>query len=480
MNVSIKGIVFDGQKSVRLEDLPEEAWQYVTGKSEDGDEVWRKVPWLRRGITLRAQAVASMPFAIYRKKKEITNSGDYEDPTDGALPYPKRMLWLVETSLTRYGRAYFHLEKNLVKTLNLRYFAPTSITPKIDQDKGLTHFERRLGNQTKPIPVDDMVYFWLPDEDVELGPPLWSPGFAAIEAANVLRNVDVFAATFFDRGAIKATLLTTSTGTPKTERERLKSWWQKIARGIKTAWTTEIINADAVKPVEIGEGIQSLANTSLTKEKREDIATGLGVPQTKLFSNAANYATASEDDRAFAEETTIPECEFIEETLNEQFFQRYGLTLKFQPEKLTIFQKEEQDRSGAFVNYINGGLKRSVVAEMLGLSLPNGVEYADLDPDPSEAPAPPTNDDKTNDDKTPPPSNVIEETDPTKQKATDLDKWQRKALKRLKNGLPAVCDFDSDVLPPNLQAAILGALETAKTVADVRAAFKGAIWSPYP
>ncbi len=460
-----KGILLDGQKSVRLEDLPEDAWTYVTGQAEgSADDVWKKVGWLRRGLTLRAQGVASMPFSIYRNGKEVANSHEYTDPT-GVLPFPKRFLWLLESSLTRYGRAYFHIEKNLVKLLNVRYFNPLTITPKIDEVKGLTHFERRIGNQTKPLPVEDVLYFWLPDENVEMGPPTWSPGMGAIDAAKVLRNVDLFAATFFDRGAIKATLLTTTSGTPKTERERLKNWWQKIAAGVKTAWTTEIINADAVKAVEIGEGIDSLSNTKLTAEKREDIATALGIPQTKLFSNAANYATAQIDDRSFAEETLIPECDFVEEALNEQLFSRYNLTFRFKPELLAIFQTEEQDRSGSWLNYVNGGMKPSAAAEMLGLTLPEGMKYEDLDAiEPREHLIPNQNN----------PSVA-----PGKF-AGELDKWQRKALKRLKNGQQAACEFDSEVLPANLSAAISGALETAITAADVRSTFKAALWRQYP
>lgn len=462
---SIKGIYFDGQKAVRLEDLPEDAWTYLTGQAEGGaDEVWKKVGWLRRGVTLRAQGVASMPFSIYRMGKELTNSGEYSDPT-GILPFPKRTLWLLESSLTRYGRAYFHLEKNLVRLLTVRYFAPTTITPKIDQNKGLTHFERRIGGGKKDLPVDDVLYFWLPDENVELGPPTWSPGMGAIDAAKVLRNVDMFAATFFDRGAIKATLLTTTSGTPKTERERLKSWWQKIASGVKTAWTTEIVNADAVKAVEIGEGIDSLSNTKLTAEKREDIATALGIPQTKLFSNAANYATAQVDDRSFAEETLMPECDFIEEALNEQLFDRFGLVFRFKPELLAIFQTEEQDRSGSWLNYVNGGMKPSAAAQMLGLTLPEGMKYEDLDAiEPREHLIPNQNN----------PSVA-----PGKF-AGDLDKWQRKALKRIQKGQGAACEFESDVLPDSLVAAVSGALEAATTAAEVRSAFKAAMWRQYP
>ena len=49
-----------------------------------------------------------------------------------------------------------------------------------------------------------------------------------------------------------------------------------------------------IHPVRVGEGVGELSDSDLVKEKREDIATALGIPQTILFSQAANYATAKE------------------------------------------------------------------------------------------------------------------------------------------------------------------------------------------
>jgi hypothetical protein len=63
----------------------------------------------------------------------------------------------------------------------------------------------------------------------------------------------------------------------------------------------------------------------------------------------------------------------------------------------------------------------------------------------------------------------------------DLFKWQTKALKRLKGGKPAACEFDSDHIPDSLAGAIAGALDAAQTVEEVKSAFNDAlVWSQYP
>jgi hypothetical protein len=61
--------------------------------------------------------------------------------------------------------------------------------------------------------------------------------------------------------------------------------------------------------------------------------------------------------------------------------------------------------------------------------------------------------------------------DNTQGKSLDLEKWERKALKALKEGKPASVTFNSDEIPEGEQARIRAALELCKTAEDVKAAF---------
>ena len=371
--------LFDGQKSVNINSLPESAWTYLTGGASGGEkkaqDFYRAVPWLSRGVALRAATLAGLPFALNEGDDEYDESGAWENKV-GFLPNPQRLLYLVEASLTLLARAYLFRAYNMIKTLELRYLVPSTVTPKLSRD-GLEGFRRQLGNETLELEPEDIVHFWSPDPFIEIGPGQNSPATAALAAAGVLYNVDQFAATFFERGMIKATLLTTEGTTAEPERKKLKAWWRRVFSGLDNAWQTEVVNAE-VKPVQIGEGVQELSNVQLTAEKREDIATALGIPQTLLFSNAANYATAQEDRLSFYKETIVPESDFIAGVLNEQIFEPMGLRWKFLPETLDVFQADEQQRSTAFVNYTNAGLPVEVVGPMLGLELPEGVTWESL------------------------------------------------------------------------------------------------------
>ena len=71
-----KSYLFDGLKAVAIDDLPPEAWTFYSG-GQDKKPIqqlkayWRAVPWLFRGVQLRAQALSALPFAIVDRAGEV-------------------------------------------------------------------------------------------------------------------------------------------------------------------------------------------------------------------------------------------------------------------------------------------------------------------------------------------------------------------------------------------------------------------------
>lgn len=469
--------LFDGMKAVALNDLPDSAWNWytphLTEETEQVQEYFQAVPWLNRAVTLRAQSLASLPFSIMKGTTELDTSDDYQNKL-GFLPNPTHLLWLVEAALTLLGRAYLFREHNRVRTLSLRYLLPTTITPQFSELEGLIGFTRQLGHGVQKYTPQDLIYFWQLDPFVEIGPGS-SPAQAALKAAGVLFNVDRFATDFFKRGAIKATLLTLEgPPPPDAERSKLKEWWKRAFSGIENSWGTEVVNA-AIKPVQVGEGVKELTDTVLTQEKREDISTALGIPQTLLFSQAANYATAQEDRLSYYRETVVPEAEFIAAVLNEQLLKPLGMQWQFRPETLDVFQADETERAQAFAQYVNAGMPLSVVAEMLGLELPTGIEYEDLDDmkrenappqlvpfmgPPGQQPQKPAFGNN---------GNKPEQQEVERAKA-DLRRWQRVARKCVAEGKP-VRAFDSDAIPGDIMQQVRALLDGATTEEEVKAAF---------
>lgn len=373
--------IIDGEKATRLEDLPPEAWRSLTGGAVDGDlleRLYSSVPWLWRGVRARASAMSKMPFTISQGENVIDDSQDYQNAV-GFWPNPPATLALLESSLALVNRAYLFKERDGLfgKIRLLRYLVFSTVEPKLDRRKGLVGFERRIGGQPIPLKMEDLVWFWGIDPFTEIGPSPKSPAKAAIRAAGVLFNVDTFVESFFARGAIKASIIAVPKATSRGERDRLANWFRRAINGLKNSWGTNVI-ADDIKIQQIGEGISELANTDLTKEKRQDIAVAMGVPQNILFSDEANFATAKQEDFRLYDQTINPQAEFIEHVLNELLFNELGLTLKFRPQTLEVFQEEEVQKSAALVNYERSGIPSWLGVEILGIDLPPDVTQDDL------------------------------------------------------------------------------------------------------
>jgi hypothetical protein len=285
-------------------------------------------------------------------------------------------------------------------------------------------------------------------------------------ASGVLANVDEFVAAFFGRGAIKATVFRAK-GMAKDARLKLKAWWLRFATGVKNAWSTGVFSATELDPVVIGEGLESLENQALTEEKRQDISAALGIPQTLLFQSA-NFATAKQDSWNFYDQTVIPEMEFIQEVLNTQVFEPMGFQLQFLPETLDIRQADEKERSLSYAQYIGAGMPPSVVVQILGIELPDGVEPEDLDPEEEDE------------------DDIIaqgeaalarqrqieaESQDARRSINPDMERWLRISLNRLKSGKSPVYDFKSNMIDDGSKRAIMANLENARTPQEVRASF---------
>lgn len=470
---------FDGMKSIELTQYPDEAWEWLTGKPDNAErgleDFFKAIPWLFRGVNLRADAVANMPFSVYRGETEIDMSQEYRNAVR-FMPNPSRLFKLIEMSISLMGSAYLFNVRNNTVSLDLKYLNPTTIRPVLDESEGLVGFDRTLTSTTR-YDVDDIIYFWLEDPYVEIGEPNTSPGKAALMAAGVLANVDEFVAAFFGRGAIKATILGVPMGTPEPAREELKSWWDKVVSGIGNAFTAKVIASDAVEATTIGEGLEGLQNTSLTKEKREDISVALGIPMTKLWSTEAGGlgggGVVEQDDKDFYNQTIIPECQFIQNVLNTQVFEPAGYSLRFNTDTLDMFQEDEAERSTSLNNLVNAGMPLDVGLQVLGFELTD-EQWARLEAEQQakeeraeqfaeQIQQRPARDDEDEED----------------NKVMHLDKWRRKAAKRLKSGKTAAVDFESEYISPTLNAAIMGALEGVETMDDLDSVFDSA-WTGYP
>jgi len=384
--------VHTATKSLNFVDLAKLAEDYSgdSSRAPTVNGLYSSIAFLYRCVDVRANLMTAIPWAVRQGENELYNStGDDLPPA----PYPwfadlRTLLWQSEAALTLCSKAYLHKVKAGQRIIGVRWLQPDTMTPVWGKEPAPVAYKRQLPGSTQEdtLPAEDVAYLWL--RGIGETVPRSAPAEAASIAAGVLYNTDQFVSNYFKRGAIKATLLGVPADTPPQAKQELKAWYDRVLSGIKNAWGAQVINSDAITPVVIGSGIDELSNNTLTNEKREDIATALGVPHSLVLSNAANFATAEADRLNFYETTILPEAYLIAESLNRQIFRPLGLTFVWMPQELAIYQEDEEQRATSYKTYIDAGMKPSIAAQMLGLNLPEGITPDMLDPEePSSNPS---------------------------------------------------------------------------------------------
>lgn len=373
-----------------------------------------RVAWLYRCVQLRGYALSSLPWVIQRGDETVWDSQEATAPAGLAwLDDLTSLLYLTECSLCLTGEAFWFLPK---RSQAPRWLTPWSVKPVWDDTLGLVRFERMTGVGMKNLTVDQVAYFRLLGlHETAPGRP---PGEVAADAAGLIFNADAFGKAFFDRGAIPAVILTVQGNPPQGEMKRLEDWWKRLIGGVKNAWNTVAVRADVTAQV-VGQPIKDLAMPELTESKRQDIATALGVPHSLVDSNAANFATANADRLNLYDFTILPEAHLVERIINRQVLRATPYQFKFTPERMNIYQEDEQERATAFSTYVGAGMAPSVAAQIVGVQLPDDMNYADLDP--AAPPAAPVADVDDVDD---------EEDDGAMQEAGALRRWLKKRADR--------------------------------------------------
>lgn len=469
----MRATILDGSgiKSSLLWDEETDAWRYYSNEPEHGaPQLYRTIPTLYRAIEKNADALSKIPFSIFRGDTEIDNSQDWQNKLE-YLPNPRRLFSLLCRSLDKSGSAYLLKVKNKAGYVKeLKWLAASTIDPQINETSGLTSFKRQVGSRIIEYTPDDLVYFWLPDDDVEIGPPKRYPVKAALQASGVLHYLDGYIQLYFERGAIRPLIISAKGMPSPEERQRLETWFNRLMAGIKRAFSWKIFNADTLSFQQIGDGLDQLQNQTLTSDQRFDVALALGIPQTILFANAANYATSLNDYRAWYDATVVPRAEFIASTMNEQLFSLEKYRLEFSPESLDIYQEDENERANAVNVYVNAGMPLLMACDILGVELTE-EQRAELEAEKQakEERAEELQEQLQNQ----PPQSEQENEQPemSEEARAEAKRWKRTALQALRKGKPLPADWIADAIPAEMAAQIAEGMKAATCADDVLALF---------
>ena len=140
--------------------------------------------------------------------------------------------------------------------------------------------------------------------------------------------------------------------------------------------------------------------------------------------------------------------------------------MQFQPESLSIYQEDEQERSASLASLRSAGVPLLLAMDILGYEL-SEEQRSELERVEAERQA---------------------RAEQIAQQASvgggaeradeEMRTWRRWALRRVKQGRP-LRDFETQAVPKALAGAVAGALEGATTAAEVDQVFDG-VWEGYP
>lgn len=486
-----------GLKSVPLEALlKDDSWAGWRNAGGGIGGYYATVPWLHRGVNLIAQALADVPKSIHAGGAE----GD-ELPED-KLPVEIDLSALLDQmggDLVLYGAAYVVVSHTVMgRPAKVAAINAASVLVQYDVHDEVDYYEWQFGSYAKRFSRDRagryraqrdgqhqtaselLIPVWLPNRTRLRGPGV-SPAASALAAAGVLANMDTFTSQYFANGALFPVLVSIDETATESDTQRIQAWYKRMLTGIRNAFRLEVVRGK-VSATQIGYPLRELAADTMTGSKREDIATALGVPQSLLFSNAANYAVARQDDIHFYSKSVLPLGGKITSALNKALFKALGCWLVLHPERLEVYQRQENEKATAISTLYSAGIMGLVEAREK-VALPAELP-ADLLPrqagalaQPGTAPATArpllaaeaaAGEDEAADNSD---SATLEDDEVSKMLA-DWRKWARLAEKRMREKRPAkAAQFESAAIPASLAAAVRGCLTAAETVEDVRLIF---------
>lgn len=462
-----KFVYFDGKKSFNVPNPWESelGWVSITGDNELAEnELYQCVAAVFRAVNLTADATANLPFAVVGKNGDIDTSDDWQNAV-GFMPNPRDLIRRWRTSLFMTNQAYAFMESERGKRLaNLRYITPMSVTPKADSD-GLVGFYRAVKNKRDFFRLEDrrIFYIFRMDYDVEVLPSDNTEFAALMNAAGVLYWADFFAKHFFERGGINPSMLMVKGVPQQAERERIENAWNKLRRNFYK-FAGKIFNADSMQVQQLGNGLGDLKDNNVYQAAIQNVALASGMPLSLLLANSANYATAQIEYMQWYRDSLTPRANEIADALTEQIFAPLNMRFEFRPEQASPNQEEEVQRSAAWATFVDRGVPASLAAQIVGIDMPAGYEYADMDS-------------KTE---------VVEETQQQEpvvveeQKSVtlsypqfeELHTWRGIATRKAKRGESLSFDFDVNSIPDNIACAVKSSLSTASSKHDVDVIFE--------
>jgi len=350
-------------KALNLEDFLPSAWTGVftgDGDAVDVETAYERVAVVRTAVTLRANALASLPWEITTRRGSLVA---FDAERLAAL------IRGVEIDLCLYGAAY--LLRDPAAPLGLRRLHPKTIIPVTDPKRGLVGFTRRVNNtEIRLEPETELLHIWEPSvrSEVEPGVGLVT---TALTQARALLAAERYQTAYFERGAVRPTVWMFAQRPTDAERSRFEQWLRQLVGGIRNAFRHLALSSE-IKTVTLGDKLSDVIQPELLQRAAELMLTAFQVPMSLVFSNASNYATALRDYQTFILLTILTRAREIAAML-QPHFAAYNQILRCNEARIDAVQNSELEKAEA-IQRLTGQPVLTLNEARARLDLPQFVE----------------------------------------------------------------------------------------------------------
>jgi len=349
-------------KALNLEDFLPAAWTSAFGDGDavDVETAYERVAVVRTAVTLRANALASLPWEI------TTRRGT---PVAFDAERLAALIRGVEIDLCLYGASY--LLRDPAAPLGLRRLHPRTISPVTDAKRGLVGFVRRANNtEVRLEPETELLYLWEPSVRGEVEPGVGLVT-TALTQARALLAAERYQTAYFERGAVRPTVWMFAQRPTDAERSRFEQWLRQLVSGIRNAFRHLALSSE-IKTVTLGDTLSDAVQPELLQRAAELMLTAFQVPMSLVFSSASNYATALRDYQTFILLTILTRAREITAML-QPHFAAYNQTLRCNEARIDAVQNAELEKAEA-IQRLTGQPVLTLNEARARLDLPQFVE----------------------------------------------------------------------------------------------------------
>lgn len=461
------GLYLQVGDSIKSLEVALQAWrsnEQDTAAPTDPELLAAAVAWVFIALERRKQRISELAFQ-WRLNEQDLETLPFKFNTHETIPR-------LDESIQLYKKAFLLKQRGGGNRLvGLRWLDPTTIEPDYKSwtpDEGITQYIRTVKTVKTPIPAEDLIVFIVPGMR-ELGPGT-PAGKATSFAAQILYGIQQTADTVYDNNALPVMLINVPDGTLESDKETIRQKFENLfnprRKGTTKHRTTAVTRPTGDKGVEVTPlsiKPDDLAMPELSEQYRDAILAGHFVPISEALSNASSRQTSDSNDASRFTAVLGARADWLASVFNaDPDLLELGLTLHFMPEKHWSMRVREQFAAQTFAQLLQG-MTPQAAAYVVGFELdqfPEAIKKAGVFRETVTV--------------TPQPNTETRPdiADPTKALLlADLDKWKRKAEKKLRATGKAACAFESEYIDPVANAYILEALEEATTPAAIKAIF---------